>query len=517
MSSIPSFKEKSEDQQNAWIIQNSPTGMMYNAGQLKALRCFLSGNNVAISGPPGTGKTFVSNQCFRLYKILYPDSNFERTATTGMASTHISIDSVQGKTFYRWLNTGSDSLRSHTEHFKQRLSSDASKKALINTSAIQIDEASMLNETAYSFVEQVARKSRNNRAHMGGIQCLLTGDIMQLAVIDPAQGPGAQRDIPVPVIGILENIPGDYEVVILNELVRSVDTLHRALLKSLVQLDKKIRRRSIEILNEICFYEYPIPFYGVVEDARATGKTIITPSNERVSCYVNIEESTLKRRFPDGPILISETRKLHNWKSLSSKSQKILENEEGLEREEKWLIDMHTFEMSLSLYPNQNVMIRRNGDNFKNGEVARFIERVVEDDIIKIRVERYSDKQILLIDPIEHTSEYVSTVGFEQIPIVRNSASSIHKIQGSTLPNGVIIDPYKIEFFGKHVARMLYVAFSRTTNLKSIILTDKIDVNLISLPEVQQELENIWGLTYMSDYPTITLDDLESEYAKYNR
>jgi len=510
-----SFLEKSDADKDIWINENSP-GVTYNHAQRRAIRLFLSRNNIVISGPPGTGKTFVSNQCFKLYKILYPDNNFERTATTGMASTHISIDSTQGKTFYRWLHSGSDSLRSHTEHFKSRLSSDTSKLALVGTQALQIDEASMLNETAYGFVEQVARRARNNRSHMGGIQCLLSGDIMQLAVIDPPQGPGAQRDIPVPVTGILENIPGEYEVVILTELVRSsTDKLHQALLKALVQKDPNTRKRALHILNSLCYHEYLTSFNGVVDDARERGATIITPSNERVRCYVAIEEVGLKKKYPEGPTKISRARKLHNWDSLSTKAKKILENEEGLEREEKWIQDMNTFEMELHLYPGQNVMIRRNSDEYKNGEVSRFLEVVIEESVTKIRVERYSDKKILIIDPIEHTSEYVITVGYEQIPVVRNSASSIHKIQGSTLPNGVIFDPYKIEFFGKHIARMLYVACSRTTDLKSIVLTDKIDVNLIVLPEVQAELENIWALGYMADYPTISLLELETIYKDY--
>lgn len=487
------------------------SGDQPNTAQREAVHKIVNGSNMAIVGPPGTGKTFTSNLIDRVMCILRPTDTFSRTATTGMASTHIVTNGGdEGKTFYRWLNSGNESMLGHTPLFLHKIKTYTScRRALSSTKVLQIDEASMLNEMVLQNIDCAAREVRKNRSCMGGIQVILTGDIHQLGTIDVSQGAGHQRDMPpIPIPSILDNLPKDYEVIILKEMVRTGDALHRAILKGIVALDKEVRRLAVDILNKRCCSE-PIYPWNAVVIAELEGYTIVTYSNKQVDLYNDLERATFKQKYPDGPIHINDAVKLHTWDTLPREAKKNLQDEEGMKREEDEIIKRRSFVSSLSLYPNQSILLRRNQEHFKNGQTARFIEIVENDSGKFLKVVRHADGEELYIDVCTHTSEYYSQLGFEQYPLIPNAAVTTHKIQGSTL-NKVLFDPTSLEFAGKDIARLLYTSASRTRDLDSFRLTTPIPLNFIMRDDVQEALEKLWSLDYMSEYPTISLTELRS-------
>jgi hypothetical protein len=476
----------------------------------------LKKKNIALIGPPGTGKTFTTNLIDKVLHIVYPNIRFARTATTGMASTHLTSDSGDAKTFYNFLCSGSVSMISHREEFKDKLINDKRcQDAFTNTDVLQIDEASLLGETTMSHMECAARIARKPcRQYMGGMQVLLVGDIHQLGTIDVAPGGGHDRDgIPIPIQGILDNLPDSFEVVILTDLMRSSeDTLHQEVLKGLVSIDVLIREEALKMLNRICCKSM-ISEWEVLQTSNP-GSTVITYSNRQVDFYNLLRRRMYEKENPSGPISIGVARKLHTWDTLSREDKKSLKDEEGLQREEREIIKRASFITDLRLYPNELCLLRRNTDTYKNGDTVIFlgVEEKEHGKVLKVR--RLSDNRTLLIEPMDHTSEYVNKVGYEQYPIISKPAVTIHKIQGSTLEE-VTFDPTYLNSSGKDAARLIYTAASRTRNLKSLRLTAAIATEILTNEVVQKELATLWSLEYMADYPTTTLEKLRTAYAEY--
>jgi len=493
-------------------------GVMPNAQQRKFIEAIVRGDNIALMGPPGTGKTYVSNLAARVLARMRPGTRFARTATTGMASTHLEDKGGEGKTLFRFINSGPESMIGHTPAFLNKLlNHQPCRESLTNVDILQIDEASMLNIMTVSHVENAARSHRRNRSYMGGIKMILSGDIMQLGVIDVSAGPGMARAhelISIP--GILDCLPDTYNVVMLTELMRSVDDpLHQEVIKGLVQRDSAVRVAAIKILNDVCLIEDSNPWTVVVRAAN-DGHIIITYSNNQVDLYNQLQGVHHRQQHPNGPIRISQARKIHSWESLPRMAKDILESEKGLELEENVIIDRRSFISSLSLYPGQICMLRRNTETYKNGQTVRFIRCIMneDNDVLSLEVVRLSDNKTLFIEKIQHTSEYVPEVGYEQFPIIPNAAVTVHKVQGSTL-HQAIFDPFALQWSGKDLPRLIYTAVSRTRSLKNFLLMNRIAPNLMEQPCVQEALDKLWSLDYMADYPTTTVANLERVYAEY--
>ena len=64
-----------------------------------ALEILLAGESALLTGPAGTGKTFVLNQFIRLSK--HDGKHVSVTATTGLAATHLG-----GSTIHAWAGIG---------------------------------------------------------------------------------------------------------------------------------------------------------------------------------------------------------------------------------------------------------------------------------------------------------------------------------------------------------------------------------------------------------------------------
>lgn len=138
--------------------------------QTLALEIMGAGESVLLTGPAGSGKTYVLNEFIRRAKR--EGKHVSVTATTGLAATHLN-----GNTIHSWSGIGiHDELpRNYHEHLLK-----GRRDTIQKTDILVIDEISMLHDYRLDMVDEIARKVRGVDAPFGGIQVVLCGDFFQL-------------------------------------------------------------------------------------------------------------------------------------------------------------------------------------------------------------------------------------------------------------------------------------------------------------------------------------------------
>lgn len=138
----------------------------------------LSGESVLLTGPAGSGKTFVLNQFIKLAKK--DGKRVSVTATTGLAATHLG-----GTTIHSWSGIGISDFIS--QGFVDHLSKGR-KEIIQNTDVLIIDEISMLHDYRLDMVDEVCRLVREVNEPFGGIQIIMSGDFFQLPPVNSGRG-----------------------------------------------------------------------------------------------------------------------------------------------------------------------------------------------------------------------------------------------------------------------------------------------------------------------------------------
>jgi ATP-dependent DNA helicase PIF1 len=140
--------------------------------QRDALNILKTGANVFLTGPAGSGKTYVLNEYIKYLKEH--DIPIGITASTGIAATHMG-----GVTIHSWSGMGiKDDITDHDLH------SLFERKQVVRrfneTAVLLIDEVSMLHHFRLDNLDKIARFLRKNDAPFGGLQLVLCGDFFQL-------------------------------------------------------------------------------------------------------------------------------------------------------------------------------------------------------------------------------------------------------------------------------------------------------------------------------------------------
>lgn len=143
--------------------------------QEQALYIMLQGRSVFLTGPAGSGKTYVLNQL--ISELKRQGKEVAVTASTGIAATHIG-----GNTIHSWSGLG---IRDELTPRDLAWLADNTRlvKRYNMTDVLIIDEVSMLHGNRLNLINQVAKLLRQNDEPFGGMQLILTGDLFQLPPI----------------------------------------------------------------------------------------------------------------------------------------------------------------------------------------------------------------------------------------------------------------------------------------------------------------------------------------------
>ncbi len=146
--------------------------------QDQALDILKMGHNVYLTGPAGSGKTYVLNQYIKY--LRQSGIVVGVTASTGIAATHMN-----GMTIHSWAGLGIGD----TIDIERILAKSTIKKRMAETRVLIIDEVSMLDGHVLDAVDAVTRAFKDKSKPFGGLQVVLSGDLFQLPPVTKSGEP----------------------------------------------------------------------------------------------------------------------------------------------------------------------------------------------------------------------------------------------------------------------------------------------------------------------------------------
>ena len=396
--------------------------------QTLALEVMAAGENVFLTGPAGSGKTYVLNEFIR--RARKQGKAVSVTATTGLAATHLN-----GNTIHAWSGIGVlDYLPPHFADYLPK----GRRDTIANTDVLIIDEISMLHDYRLDMVDEVVRTIRGEDKPFGGLQVILCGDFFQLP---PVNREGNRQG------GFVVNAAAwrelDPAICYLSEQHRQDDGAFLEVLQALRGND--IRRRHAELLM-------------ARQHAQFAGDDVVTELHT-----TNIDVDTLNHKQLD--LIVGEEHVFRM--EVSGKTNYV----ETLKRSCLALEE-------LVLKRGALVMCIRNSQDKKyvNGSLGIVIDFHPGTGwpVVELRNGRE-----LMIGPEswELRDGDKKRASLAQIPLRLAWAITVHKSQGMTL------DAARIDLRKAFVEGMGYVALTRVRSLDTLSLTGLNSMALRVSPE----------------------------------
>ena len=413
----------------------SPT---LNQGQQTAYDAILAGSSIFLTGPGGTGKSFLINT---LYNDV-PEKTGKKVALTALTGCAALLLHHKAKTIHSWagIGLGRDPVPLLIANARK---SRRAKTNWMNTDVLVIDEVSMMTPDLFEKLDQVGRALRRNpHAPFGGMQIVLVGDFFQLPPIPDAG----------PVSFLFESslwASMDLRTYELTEYVRQKEEVFQKVLEEARR--GELTKRSLKILARRMGLDYR---------KEAIQPTMLFTRRAQVDL---INMSHLKKLIDDN------TTERHVYKATTTfNSKTILEPTELVQKGVAKLDYEAAYSPELILARGAQVMLITNVApekglvNGSRGVVVRFEEGDVHTPVVLFR----NGKEY----PITHaTWELPDMPGIkrQQIPLRLAYAITIHKAQGATLDCALIDVGSRTFEVGQ-----AYVALSRVKDLEGLYIHD---------------------------------------------
>lgn len=150
-----------------------------------AFEILKKGHNVFLTGPAGSGKTWLLNQFIRYSRNR--KINVAVTASTGIAATHMN-----GITIHSWSGLGVKDKLIEGD-LRKIAASSRLRNRIAKTKILIIDEISMLHADQLNGVDKILKKIKNPFLPFGGIQLVLAGDFFQLPPVQKDKSEKARQ------------------------------------------------------------------------------------------------------------------------------------------------------------------------------------------------------------------------------------------------------------------------------------------------------------------------------------
>jgi ATP-dependent DNA helicase PIF1 len=381
---------------------------------------YLNGENVFITGPGGTGKSYFIQKVYENAKER--GLNVSVTAMTGCAALLLNCNA---KTIHSWgsIGLGTDQI----EVIIKRIVKYRKRDAWLHTDLLIVDEISMLSCELFELLYRIAQDFRRNSKPFGNMQIIFSGDFHQL--------PPVCRDSKFCFESPYWNECFKHQIVLSENYRQKDDNTYQKVLNEI--REGNISQESKDILKS-CLNKKP---------NEEISPTLLYPV-KRLAEQVNLFEN----------ISLEGVEKIYKMKYIDTPNKKV---EEELIKQKKNLI----VDEELRLKVGSQVMCTINLDqehgiiNGSQGKVIGFNEQ--NEPIIKF----FYKNIVRPISPHKWLNETYETNGILQVPLILSWAITIHKAQGITLEYANIDIGSNVFECGQS-----YVALSRAKSLDGLYI-----------------------------------------------
>jgi ATP-dependent DNA helicase PIF1 len=398
--------------------------MMMNAKQQEAYDHVTQGHNVFITGPAGTGKSFLIKYIQKW--AMDNGRKMATTATTGAAAYLIGGRTIHSKL---GLGLGKDDPVQIATYIKNRRKDILKEIKLLNI--IILDEVSMLSADLFEKISEVLQILRGNSDAFGGIQMVFSGDFFQLPPVD------GEMCFKSPLWGT-----AIYKTIILEELMRQMDDVDFQDILTEVRFGK-LSKKSVAALKARV---------GVQSNTTLTGiePTVLFSHRKNVDVINKTEYQKVKTA------VATAIEREYPTKYITPKGKLTVEHTKA------WA-DKCNIPTSVHLMHGTQVILTYNisqEEGLING--TRGVVEDVTDDGPVIRTK--NGKRHLI--PLQTVTNDTQELSVSYLPVAYAWALTIHKSQGMTIDAVQLDLGDSIFAFGQ-----AYTALSRVKNLESLYLT----------------------------------------------
>ena len=445
------IKASSENHQQDDIAPELLEGL--SEEQKHAFHKISKGENVFITGPGGTGKTFMLK---RIHE--YNAKRGKKMAVTAMTGCAALLLECNAKTLHSW--SGIKLAKGSKEETISRvIRSGYYKKNWKNATGLIVDEVSMMSQKILEIIEEIARSIKKNNKPFGGMQVIFIGDFFQLPPVenygDSASGKFCFES------PIWKNIFNKENHIMLNTIFRQKDNNYIRILNEARQGELNLDSITtlLEQSNKKSNESDNIP-------------TKLFPNRAKTDLVNNTMFSKIEK---DEFVYVIETntdydKKLESGTPFNEKEiQKMkLASQKDLEMELMFMTNNVPCAHNLKLKIGCLVMCTINLDmtnGICNGSQGTIIDIVKRSGEFVPVVQFYNG---IKREITKHywQSEDFPCVAVGQYPLILAWALTIHKIQGATLSTAEIDIGNGIFEYGQS-----YVALSRVKSLEGLYLS----------------------------------------------
>lgn len=420
-----------------------------------ALEILMDGHSVLLTGPAGSGKTYVLNKFISEAKRA--GKHVAVTATTGLAATHLN-----GNTIHSWSGIGiHDNLPADFHEYLTQSRREQISKADV----LIIDEISMLHDYRLDMVDEITRQVRQTDKPFGGLQIVLCGDFFQLPPVERAENRRGNFVVTSKVWETLSPI-----ICYLSEQHRQNDDAYLDILNAIRGND--LRRRHVEALFS---RQQPFDPFEEVTELHTNNIDVDAINNQRLSSL-------------DG--------KEHHYQMETTGSARYVTTlKRSCLAQENLILKHGALVMCIRNNPEKKYV------NGSLGIITGF-EKVTDYPIVELK-----NGRLIIVEPEswELRDGDKKRAGITQIPLRLAWAITVHKSQGMTL------DAARIDLRRAFVEGMGYVALSRVRGLDSLSLAG---LNRMSLRVSDEALEIDQQLRRLSTKAAVKYESLRTNAAK---
>ncbi len=417
--------------------------MELSTEQLEVINHFIKGENIFLTGPGGTGKTFLIKEIYDIAKKN--DKNIQICAMTGCASVLLNCENT--KTLHSWSGIGL--ANGPIEDIIERIIKNYfRRKTWKKVDVLVVDEVSMMSKKIFDLLNSLGKRIRREYTKpFGGIQIVFSGDFYQLP-------PVGNEDDPDTTSFCFEST--EWHTVFnkninLTKIFRQKDDVYCKILNQ-IRIGK-LTRTSYQRLNE------RIVKYEVKQD-NAIIPTILMPKRRDVDL---INQREIKKL--EGETKIYNLSRHDDLEVTNKKDDSMYFPREQYDNEWRHLENNIIAEKALELKIGTQVMCVANIDVDGPNPIVNGSQGIVVSFVNDLPMVKFNDNHTRVIGKHTWISENCKKVGVRQIPLIHAWAITIHKAQGATL-DLVELDAGNSIF----ECGQTYVALSRVKSLSGLYL-----------------------------------------------